>query len=101
MGRIIAHHKIQPHHSPVYVANHHRALADIALSSLTNRPVEDSRDLEPQSVLSAREVDDMLNGDDDGIRHLIDEYLRPIRSQLKGLRKETYDRWLPTIVAHT
>ena len=101
MGRIIADHKIQPHNGPIYVANHYRALADIALSSLTNRPVEDLRDLEPQSVLSAWEVNDMLNSEDDEIRHLRDEYLKPLRSQLKGLRKETYDRWLPTIVVHT
>ena len=101
MVRIIADHKIQPYNGPVYVANHYRALADIALSSLTNRPLQDLREIEPKSVLSAWEANDMLNSDDDEIQHLVDEYLKPLRSQLKGLRKETYDKWLPTIVVHT
>lgn len=101
MGRIIADHKIQPYNGPVYVANHYRALADIALSSLTNRRLQDLQEIEPKSVLSAWEVNDMLNSDDDEIQHLIDEYLKPLRSQLKGLRKDTYDKWLPTIVVHT
>ena len=101
MGRIIADHKIQPYNGPVYVANHYRALADIALSSLTNRPLQDLRETKPKSVLSAWEVNDTLNSDDDEIRHLVDEYLKPLRCQLKGLRKETYDKWLPTIVVHT
>lgn len=101
MGRIIADHKIRPYNGPVYVANHYRALADIALSSLTNRPLQDLREIEPQCVLSAWEVNDMLNSDEDEIRHLLDEYLKPLRSQLQGLRKETYDKWLPTIVVHT
>lgn len=101
MGRIIADHKIQPYNGPVYVANHYRALADIALSSLTNRPLQDLREIEPKSVLSAWEVNDMLNSDDDEIQHLVDEYLKPLRSQLKGLRKDTSDKWLPTIVVHT
>ena len=101
MGRIIADYKIRPYNGPVYVANHYRALADIALSSLTNRPLQDLREVEPQCVLSAWEVNDMLNSDDDEIRHLVDEYLKPLRSQLQGLRKETYDKWLPTIVVHT
>lgn len=101
MGRIIADNKIRPYNGPVYVANHYRALADIALSSLTNRPVQELREIEPQCVLSAWEVNDMLNSDDDEIRHLLDEYLKPLRSQLQGLRKETYDKWLPTIVVHT
>ena len=43
----------------------------------------------------------MLNSDCDGIRHLVDEYLKPLRSQLMGVRKETYDRWLPMVVIHT
>ena len=101
MGRIIADHKVQPYNGPVYVANHYRALADIALSALINWPTQDLREIEAPDVLSAWEVNDMLNGEGDDIQHLIDEYLKPLRSQLKGLRKETYDRWLPTIVVHT
>ena len=101
MGRIIADRKIQPYNGPVYVANHYRALADLALSSLTNRPIEHMRETEPKSILSAWEVNDMLNSDEDQIQHLVEEYLKPLRSQLPSLRKEAYDRWLPTIVVHT
>lgn len=98
MGRIIADHKIQPYNGPVYVANHYRALADIALSSLLNLSLEDMREIEPVSILSAWEVNDMLNGEDAEINHLVEEYLRPLRDQLNGVRMKAYDRWLPTIV---
>ena len=101
MGRVLADHKVQPYNGPVYVANHYRALADIALSSLMHWPLQDLREIELPDILSAWEVNDMLNSDDDEIRHLIDEYLKPLRSQLNGLRRETYDWWLPTIVVHT
>ena len=101
MGRIIADHEIQPDNGPVYVANHYRALADIALSSLLNRPLEELRELQPVSILSAWEVNDMLNHEDAEIQHLIEEYLRPLRCQMEGMRKEAYDRWLPTIVVST
>lgn len=98
MGRIIADHKIQPYSGPVYVANHYRALADIALSSLLNLSLEDMREIEPASILSAWEVNDMLNDEDAEINHLVEEYLKPLRGQLNGVRMKAYDRWLPTIV---
>lgn len=98
MGRIIADHKIQPYNGPVYVANHYRALADIALSSLLNLSLEDMREIEPASILSAWEVNDMLNDEDAEINHLVEEYLKPLRGQLNGVRMNAYDRWLPTIV---
>ena len=43
----------------------------------------------------------MLDSDDDEIRHLMDDYFKPFPRHLTGLRRETYDRWLPTIVVHT
>ena len=98
MGRIIADEGIQPYNGPVYVANHYRALADIALDSLLDWPVEELRDIQPKSILSAWEVNDMLNSEDGEIEHLVEEYLKPLRGQLKGVRRDTYDRWLPTIV---
>ena len=39
----------------------------------------------------------MLNFEESAIHHLIEEYLKPLRRQLKRLRGETYDRWPPTI----
>lgn len=98
MGRIIADRKIQPYNGPVYVANHYRALADIALDSLMRCSLLDLREVEPRDILSAWEVNDMLNSEDSEIQHLIEEYLKPLRGQLNGLRRETYDRWLPMIV---
>ena len=98
MGRVIADRKVQAHNGPVYVANHYRALADIALGSLMIRPLEELRGIQPEFILSAWEVNDMLNSEDTEIDHLVEEYLKPLRDQLEGLRKETYDQWLPTIV---
>lgn len=98
MGQVIADAGIQPYNGPVYVANHYRALADIALDSLLDTPVEELREMEPKSILSAWEVNDMFNNDEAEIEHLVGEYLKPLRRQLEGLRRDTYDRWLPTIV---
>ena len=98
MGRIIADHEIQPYNGPVYVANHYRALADIALSGLVNQSLVELRETEPSSILSAWEANDMLNNEEDEINHLVEEYLKPLRDQLDGVRMEAYDRWLPTIV---
>ena len=98
MGRIIADRKVQPCNGPVHVAKHFCALADIALSSLMHRPLEELRGLQPKSILSAWEVSDMLNHEEADIDRLIEEYLTPLRCQLEGVRKETFDRWLPTIV---
>ena len=64
MGKIIADEGIQPYRGPVYVANHYRALADIALDALLDRRLEDSREIQPKSILSAWEVNDMLSGVD-------------------------------------
>lgn len=98
MGKVIADQGIQPYNGPVYVANHYRALADIALDSLQDTPVQELREIEPKSILSAWEVNDMLNNDEAEIEHLVEEYLKPLRRQLEGLRRDTYDRWLPTIL---
>ena len=98
MGKIIADEGIQPYGGPVYVANHYRVLPDFALDSLLDRPVEELREIQPKSILSAWEVNDMLNGVDAEIEHLVEQYLKPLRIQLEGVRRDTYDRWLPTIV---
>ena len=98
MGRIIAGRKVQPYDGPVYVANHYRALADIALRELMDTPIEKVRELHPHYILSASEVNDMLNFEEEEIDLLVDEYLRPLGSQLQGIRKDAFDRWLPTIV---
>ena len=98
MGRIIADHEVQLYEGPVYVANHYRALADIALRGLLNAPIEKVRELYPRDILSASEVNDMLNFEEEEIDILVDEYLRPLGSQLQGIRKDAFDRWLPTVV---
>ena len=98
MGKIIADEGIQPYNGPVYVANHYRALADIALDSLLDTPLEELREIDPKFILSAWEVNDVLNGDEAEIKQLVEEYLKPLRCQLEGVRRDTYDWWLPTIV---
>lgn len=29
---------------------------------------------------------------------LVEEYLKPMRQQIRGPRREAYDEWLPTVV---
>ncbi len=32
------------------------------------------------------------------VEHLVEEYLKPLRSQLSTQEKEIHDQWLPTVV---
>ena len=97
-GKIMAKYKVQPYDGPVYVADHYRALADIVLRELMDTPIEKVRELHPRDILSALEVNDMLNFEDEEIDLLVEEHLRPLGSQLQGIRKDAFDGWLPTVV---
>ena len=89
MGRTIAEHGIKPYDGPVWVANHYRAIADMAMHRLLGPW--------PQEVLAACEIDDWLASEKD-FEILVGDYLKPLRRLLRGELRRIFDAWLPTVV---
>lgn len=100
MGKIIAEHEIQSYNGPVYVANHYRALADIAAHDLLMESVDNLNQAPLECILSPWTINDCLNNVEAELERLIEGYLRPLRSQLNGSRREAFERWLPTVACH-
>lgn len=80
--------RVTEENGPVYVANHYRAIADLALMELL-------RDRVPMTV-TARCINQWLDTEDQ-IDKLLQDYLIPLGDQLDGVAREAYDAWLPTI----
>ena len=89
MGRQIADYGIKSYDGPVWVANHYRAIADTAMHSLQGRCSEE--------VLPAYQINDWIWSEEE-IEVLVEDYLKPLRGQLQGPRREAFDQWLPTVV---
>ena len=89
MGRLIADYGIKPYDGPVWVANHYRAIADIAMHELQGEFSSE--------VLPACQIDDWLWSEED-FDILVEDYLKPLRAQIRGRRRRVYDQWLPTVV---
>ena len=89
MGRLIADEGIKQYDGPVWVANHYRAIADIAVHQLQGNYSSE--------VLPACEIDDWLWSEED-FDILVEDYLKPLRAQIRGCRRRAYDEWLPTVV---
>lgn len=82
--------KVKPHNGPVYVANHFRAIADIALKELQqgDGPV----------FATPHKINDWIRTRED-METLREDYLKPMRSQLGKAEREAFDQWIPTIVS--
>ena len=89
MGHLIADHGIKPYDGPVWVANHYRAIADMAMHRLQGSWCAAS--------LPAHQIGDWLWSEED-FEILVEDYLKPMRGQIRGSMREAYDRWLPTVV---
>ena len=89
MGHQIAIHGIKPYNGPVWVANHYRAIADMAMLMLQGRCSAE--------VLPACQINDWMWTQED-IDVLVEDYLKPLRGQTQGPRREAFDQWLPTVV---
>ena len=89
MGRLIADNSIKPYDGPVWVANHYRAIADIAMHELQG-------DFSSE-VLPACQIAGWLWSEED-FDILVEDYLKPLRAQIRGRRRRAYDEWLPTVV---
>lgn len=90
MGRLVDAYGIKPYDGPVWVANHYRAIADMAMDRLCNWHWE-------AATFPAHQIAQWLWSEED-FDILVDDYLKPMREQIRGPRREAYDEWLPTVV---
>lgn len=90
MAELLGKYKVKPYSGPVYVANHYRAIVDLALQELQEgeRPV----------FATARRINDWIRTRED-METLREEYLNPIRPQLGKAEKQAFDKWIPSIVS--
>ena len=70
MGRLISDRGIKPHDGPVWVANHYRAIAALAILMLQGRCSAE--------MLPAWQINDWLWSEED-IDILVEDYLKPLR----------------------
>ena len=92
MAQVLEDWKFRPHTGPVYVANHYRAVADLALWELQKGqgPV----------LTEADKINDWIRTQED-IETLKEEYLKPLRSQLGAPERKAFDEWMPSLVSYT
>ncbi len=88
MSDELARKNVKAMSGPIYVANHYRAIADLALAELMEGRV-------PMTV-TARAVNQWFDTEDQ-IATLVRDYLVPLGDQLVGEARKSYDAWLPTI----
>ena len=89
MSHVIADEGIRPYEGPVWVANHYRAIADTCMHRLSGSYFKE--------VLSPCQINDWLWTEDD-VDTLVEDYLKPLRMLTRGVRREVFDKWLPTVV---
>ena len=91
MGELLDKYKVKPYDGPVYVANHYRAIADLALKELQQE--------EMPVFATADRINDWIRTRED-METLRKEYLKPIRAQLGKAERQAFDKWIPTIVSY-
>ena len=89
MARYIANCGIKPYDGPVWVANQYRAIADIAMHQLLGQC--------PEDVLPACQIDDWV-WTEENFETVVGDYLNPLRGLARGVLREAFDAWLPTVV---
>ena len=90
MGRLIDDYGIKPYDGPVWVANHYRAIADLAMDRICNWRWE-------AATFPAHQIAEWLWSEED-FDILVDDYLKLLRGQIPGSLRGAYDEWLPTVV---
>ncbi len=88
MARQLARHKVRLLNGPVYVANHYRAIADLALIELLQGRTP--------RIAAVCVINQWLDTKDQ-VATLVQDYLGPLGAQLHGPSREVHAAWLPTI----
>lgn len=97
MAGIIAEKKIQSYSGPIFIANYHRAIANIVANDPMIASLNDLKPSKPKYIWSSWTINDFLNKLQDEIELLAEDYLKPLRGQLGGLRREAFERRLSTV----
>jgi hypothetical protein len=88
MSQILKAQQIMFTDTPVYVANHYRAIADLAMLQLLKGQMP--------TIATARAINQWLDTEEQ-INHLVNDYLMPLRSQLDKATKNIFDKWIVTV----
>jgi hypothetical protein len=88
MSQVIKAQQITFSNAPVYVANHYRAIADLAMSQLLQGQMP--------SIATAQSINQWLDTEEQ-INQLVNNYLMPLRSQLNEDTKNIFDQWIITV----
>lgn len=88
MSDILISQNVIEQKTPVYVANHYRALADLVMVDLKLGRVP--------TFANVSAINDWLDSEDQ-IKTLKDDYLVPLSNQLSGDTKNMFDIWLETV----
>lgn len=89
MGAVLQRHSITPDTSPVYVANHYRAIADLAFEDLIEGDL-------PMTA-TVREINSWLHTEAE-IETLRNEYILPLRGGLNEAGRSVFDQWQKTLI---
>ncbi len=88
MSSILATQDILPVSGPVYVANHYRAIADIAMLELHDGIIP--------TIANSKTINQWLDTEEQ-IQQLVTEYLLPLRTQLNAAHQQVFDKWIATV----
>ena len=88
MAAVLAQKKVSYGARPIYVANHFRAIADLAFSDLIAGRIP--------PVVTPETVNQWLDTKDQ-VQALVELYLTPLQRQLSKSPLAAFNKWLPTI----
>jgi hypothetical protein len=88
MSHILKAQQVMSTDLPVYVANHYRAIADLAMLQLLQGQMP--------TIATAQAINQWLDTETQ-INQLITDYLNPLRSQLDEAARNIFDQWIATI----
>jgi len=88
MAAVLSQKKVSDGAQPIYVANHFRAITDLALSDLLAGRIP--------PVVTRETVNQWLDTKEQ-VQALVELYLTPLQGQLSKAPLATFNKWLPTI----
>jgi hypothetical protein len=88
MSQVLKAQQIVSDNVPVYVANHYRAIADLAMSQLLKGQMP--------TIVTTRSINQWLDTQEQ-VNQLVNHYLMLLRSQLDEDTKNIFDQWIITV----
>lgn len=88
MTAVLKRQRIINSDAPVWVANHYRAIADLAMLHLAKG--------KSPTIANVRAINAWLDTEEQ-IATLVEYYLKPLRSQLDAASQPVFDTWIATV----